>query len=289
MRSGKWDSVLKDESKKRRISHTLQVDLLSKTMMTIEDLSTVSETLLDNPSKLRKNICNNSRVNFIRNKTFQDDNNLKKIFGYPDVKLITNEEDEKGVYNRLIENEIKYIKYYYGEIAEFFDKYYDFHIAFKHSYSRIFINLASNFQPVREHKSVIDEIIGLCPKRGDILLRSDEFKKWIHNENQFKNTIKIMDISFYLIDTILRTLMKKVLYKSKDIFPFEILTNGKYPKESQRMLNELVFKRERSLSKEEDFMPAIGDMTPVDFDEYKKSILEEADDDFKITELGSFA
>ena len=78
------------------------------------------------------------------------------------VKLITNEEEEKGVYNRLIENEIKYIKYYYGKIAEFFDKYYDFHIAFKHSYSRIFINLALTFQPVREHKSVIDEIIGLC-------------------------------------------------------------------------------------------------------------------------------
>ncbi|MFW5887611.1 MAG: hypothetical protein ACOCUH_02320, partial [Bacteriovoracia bacterium] len=110
LNSGRWDKVLNDEVKKRRITHTLQVDLLCKTVMTIEDLSTLSETLTRSPKKIRRNICNNSGVNFIRQKKFRDDNSLIKIFGYPTANLITEEEGEQEVYNRLIQNEINFIR-----------------------------------------------------------------------------------------------------------------------------------------------------------------------------------
>lgn len=273
--SGKYDryfSHLKDRYRIRRkkefICEFLQVDLLSKTMMLIEDLSTISSALEDSVKKLPHYIFNHSNFDFINNLYKKRDTVFLKIIGLPSTDELGMKLDaeEEETYKKIMRTAAKGLKTQYERIKAYKDKHYDFYIGYKHSYSRIFAGHSITSGP----KGTGDELlrfIFLIDKNKSIRFHSGCLL--VHNELQFKAGISILNLTFYIIDTIILNILWKVQHCDYKIFPALVFDKKNVADSDLQKFESIRRKVESGLKKHDDFGVFVGYKGPVDMEKLR--------------------
>jgi hypothetical protein len=129
----------KELGEKIKQVNALQLDIISKIFMLIEDLIYFYQFLIQNPKELPSMIAKNQRVN--KRKVLDewkslDRHNIITIFKFTDPEKFESSE-QKNVFEHVIERQVKLIQSSFLNISNFWDNYYDVYIVYKHGLSAI--------------------------------------------------------------------------------------------------------------------------------------------------------
>ncbi|MBU0579909.1 MAG: hypothetical protein KKA19_01930 [Candidatus Margulisbacteria bacterium] len=250
--NGEWEKHWEkqySEKEKTIVLEMLQIDLLSKAMIAIEDLSTFSSCFPRNIKDLHRRVYVDSNFNFIKSITKHKHLNFADIYGFPVASRLKLNDIEKAVYEKIREKFHNLVKAKFLALEEFRNTYYQAYIGFKHSYAGLMPNckIAESNKPGAE---IWEETIWIGEKRKPFSFNYGGYiiQSYANADKYFT----VIAVATHLMLFLTQNWLEKVwfrdintlpveIYKTEDINGDELSTIKKIWKEQKEKSKEILF------------------------------------------------
>lgn len=228
---GKISLNTKDTEIKTKLLSFLQIDILSKCMMAIEDFSAIGLAALDDIKNLPCYLTTiGDGFKIFNDLNLKNSDQLRELFGFPLGKTICKNKNDEFAYDEILNKNIDVFAKAIDEAKKFKEKMYEFYLCFKHKYFRLFTAFSLRLGEDNRTKSslLFDTIMSA---HGGLDQTHTQNKFWVADEIEIKQCLQMLDNVLRLTDRIVHGLMTKIDYLDMDFPPEFILTEIDIDKE----------------------------------------------------------
>jgi len=222
--SGGWETLWGGKfgpKEKIIVLEMIQIDMLSKTMIAIEDLSTFSSCFPNNIKGLYGKVYNESNFSFVAN-VIKNKPDFADIFGFPSASALKLVGNEMLAYNKCRHIFHSVIRAQFLALDDFRKTYYQAYIGSKHSYAGLmpYCRFADSNTT---GANIQEETIWIGEKGKPFSFDYGGFI--INNYDNVNNYFTAMCAANNLIEYLIDNWLEKVWYKDINMLPVNIYNN----------------------------------------------------------------